>query len=145
MNSEMLSISVRDLGGVRVMKLTGDLDSFTSKRLSNAAGAWASECVKLLINLDGLKYIDSSGLSALVAISVHAEEQGVPMVISCRNPRIFRVFEITGLDKYFNTEGVLPESVLNIGASMSIAGIGLTDEIVRKPVDSASQPRSIRT
>ena len=98
---DMLEIGVMDNAGTTVLKLSGDLDSFTSPRLSRYGKGWLRRSSKLIVNLDDLDYIDSTGLSALVAIWVNTREQGIPMVISCRSPRIYRVFEITGLLNLF--------------------------------------------
>ena len=98
---DMLEIGVTDNAGTTVLKLSGDLDSFTSPRLSRYGKGWLRRSSKLIVNLDDLDYIDSTGLSALVAIWVNTREQGIPMVISCRSPRIYRVFEITGLLNLF--------------------------------------------
>lgn len=98
---DVLKIGVMDNAGTTVLKLSGDLDSFTSPRLSKYGRAWLRKARELIVDLDDLDYIDSTGLSALVAMWVNAKEQGVPMVISCRSPRIYRVFEITGLLNLF--------------------------------------------
>lgn len=98
---DMLKIGVMENAGTTVLKLSGDLDSFTSPRLSRYGKGWLRRSSKLIVNLDDLDYIDSTGLSALVAIWVNTRDQGIPMVISCRSPRIYRVFEITGLLNLF--------------------------------------------
>lgn len=98
---DVLRIGVMDNAGTTVLKLSGDLDSYTSPRLSRYGKSWLRKSKKLVVNLDDLDYIDSTGLSALVAMWVNAKEQGIPMVISCRSPRIHRVFEITGLLNLF--------------------------------------------
>ena len=140
MGNEMLSIAVSDIGIIRILKLSGDLDSFTSERLVSAAGAWVPESGRLLINLDDLEYIDSSGLSALVLISERARKKGVPMSIACDNARVYRVLEITGLRDFFKVEGILPDSTMN----MDISGVGLTDEAAYQPRKVHPQIRGLQ-
>ena len=110
MNGEVLQIGVSEIAGARVLRLTGDLDSYTSDRLSTISKAWISGAKKIIVNLDGLEYIDSSGLSALVGIWVRARESGVQMVVSCQNPRIHRVLEITGLLNLFTLVNTKPDA-----------------------------------
>jgi anti-sigma B factor antagonist len=99
---DVLRIGVVEDAGTTVLKLSGDLDSYTSPRLSEYGKTWLKKTTELLVNLDDLDYIDSTGLSALVAMWVIAKDLGVPMVISCRSARIYRVFELTGLSNLFN-------------------------------------------
>ena len=98
---DVLRIGVMDNAGTTVLKLSGDLDSYTSPKLAKFGKTWLKKTKKLVVNLDDLDYIDSTGLSALVAMWVNSKDQGIPMVISCRSPRIHRVFEITGLLNLF--------------------------------------------
>ena len=104
MNPEVLHIGMSDKGGTRVLRLTGDLDSYTSDRLTGIARTWVTGAKKIIVNLDGLEYIDSSGLAALVGMWVKARDHHASLVISCQNPRIHRVMEITGLLNLFNFE-----------------------------------------
>ncbi|GEM_PF-224350 len=99
---DVLRIGVLDHAGTTVLKLSGDLDSYTSPRLAQYGKSWLKKSRrKLVVNLDDLDYIDSTGLGALVTMWFNAREQGISMVISCRSPRIHRVFELTGLLNLF--------------------------------------------
>lgn len=104
MDKEVLHIGVMEKGGTRVLKLTGELDSYTSDRLSTLSKTWVDGSEKVIVNLDGLEYIDSSGLAALVGLWVRVNEAGASMQLSCQNPRINRVLEITGLLGLFAPE-----------------------------------------
>ena len=101
MNPEVLHIGMSERAGTRVLRLTGELDSYTSDRLAGVAGVWLTGAKKIIIDLDGLEYIDSTGLAALVGMWVKARDR---MVISCSNPRIRRIMEITGLLNLFSFE-----------------------------------------
>ena len=104
MNGEILHIGMSERGGTRVLRLTGDLDSYTSDRLSGIAKTWVKGAKKLVVNLDGLEYIDSSGLATLVGMWVRARDSHASFVIMCQNPRIRRIMEITGLLNLFSFE-----------------------------------------
>ena len=104
MNGEVLHIGMSEKGGTRVLRLTGELDSYTCDRLTGIAKTWVHGAKKVIVNLDGLEYIDSSGLAALVGMWVRARDNHASMVISCHNPRIRRIMEITGLLNLFSFE-----------------------------------------
>lgn len=105
MGSEVLQIGISEIGGTHVLRLTGELDSYTSPRLGAAAEKLFQTAKKVLVNLDALEFIDSSGLAALVGLWVDAKERGIPFLLSCRNPRVHRVLEITGLLNLFTIIG----------------------------------------
>lgn len=111
MDSEVLHIGLREIGGTRVLSLTGELDSYTSSRLSQISETWINGAKRVAINLDGLQYIDSSGLSVLVRIWVESKDRGAQMVISCSNPRIHRILEITGLLKLFTIDNSMSRPI----------------------------------
>ena len=104
MNREVFHIGLRETDGARVLRLSGELDSFTKDRLTAISDTWLRGVKRFVVNLDELQYIDSSGLSTLVWMWSEAKDRGAQMVISCRNPRIYRILEITGLLNLFTLE-----------------------------------------
>ena len=104
MNREVFHIGLRETDGARVLRLSGELDSFTKDRLTAISDTWIRGVKRLVVNLDELQYIDSAGLSTLVWMWAEAKKNGTQMVISCANPRIYRIFEITGLLNLFTLE-----------------------------------------
>jgi anti-sigma B factor antagonist len=116
MNREVLHIGIRESGTTRVLKLTGELDSYTSDRLRSICETWMPGARKMVVNLDKLQYIDSSGLAALVGMWVRARDSGVELVLTCRNRRVNQIMEITGLSRLFAPDGsrlatgIIPQS-----------------------------------
>ena len=112
MNKEVLHIEIRESGTTRVLKLTGELDSYTSDRLRSICETWLPGARKVVVNLDKLDYIDSSGLAALVGMWVRARDSGVELALTCRNRRINQIMEITGLYRLFTpvATGIIPQS-----------------------------------
>ena len=105
MNGEVLHIGVIEKGATRVLRLTGELDSYTSDRLRSISETWIPGAKKVVVNLDKLDYVDSSGLAALVRMWVMAEELGVEIILACKSRRINQIFEITGLAGFFGVTG----------------------------------------
>lgn len=137
---DVLKIGVMENAGTTVLKLSGDLDSYTSPRLSKFGKTWLKKTNKLIVNLDDLDYIDSTGLSALVAMWVITKEQGVSMVVSCRSPRIHRVFELTGLLNLFNVvfsgrNGSASRTSISAGLDSRQSGpVGGIDKSANRPL-----------
>jgi len=52
---------------------------------------------RVLVDLSGLSFIDSTGIGVLVGALKRARENGGSLVLVCASERIRRVFEITGL------------------------------------------------
>lgn len=59
---------------------------------------------KILLNLDGLKYINSSGLNILINILTKARKAGGDVAICCVNKKITELLVITKLDSIFNVK-----------------------------------------
>jgi anti-sigma B factor antagonist len=88
MNRDIINIKAQEYGGIRVIHIKGELDSYTSERLRSVAKTWLKGASKVVVNLDALEYVDSAGLSTLVGMWVETQNAHVQMVISCNNPRI---------------------------------------------------------
>src|SRR5947209_1143604 len=57
-----VNISVRDVGDAKVVKVEGDVDLGTSKDLRRTLFETLPRAAKLALNLEAIRYIDSSGI-----------------------------------------------------------------------------------
>ena len=57
---------------------------------------------KIVLNLQNLKYINSSGLNVLINILTKARKEGGDVAICCVNKKINELLVITKLDSIFN-------------------------------------------
>lgn len=82
--------------------LEGDLDFHSSpdlrKELTNAVDRQAA---KILIDLQKVNYIDSSGLATFVELFQKMKRYGGKLVLFNLNPSVKSVFEIAKLDSIF--------------------------------------------
>lgn len=94
--------------GVWIFRLTGQFDFSHVSNARSLINQRIEEGARLIvINLDGLDYIDSAGLGVLVGTLARLRERHSDLAIVCRAPRIRRVFEITKLTQLlsvFETE-----------------------------------------
>jgi anti-anti-sigma factor len=87
--------------GVVVLTLGGELDLATVPLLQEQLDRAGRGRGAVVIDLSGLRFIDSSGLHMLVRAERQLRASGGQLVL-VRGPRaVRRVFELTGLDRYF--------------------------------------------
>jgi anti-sigma B factor antagonist len=97
-----LGIDVSDRDGVCVVTVDGEVDVYTSPGLKSRLAELIDDgCEKLIVDLGGVGFMDSSGLGALVSgLRRVKEKEGAMAVVGLREP-IHKVFRITGFDKAF--------------------------------------------
>lgn len=65
---------------------------------------------RLVVDLGGVGFMDSSGLSVLVAGMKRMREAGGELAIACPNEPILKVFAVTGLDRVFSIRASVAEA-----------------------------------
>lgn len=89
--------------GVAVIALSGEADVYTSPRIKQEVVDLLNNGThKLVVDLTGVEYLDSTGLGVLIGGLKRARERDGDLKLVCDNVRILRIFEITGLTKIFD-------------------------------------------
>jgi anti-sigma B factor antagonist len=98
-----IKVNVRKAPGDRyVVDLSGEIDVYTSPKVKDAVGELIDRGVYyLVINLEKVRYIDSTGLGVLIGGLKRVREHGGSVNLVCTNPQIKKIFDITGLVKIF--------------------------------------------
>jgi anti-sigma B factor antagonist len=97
-----LEINVTRRGDNCVVALEGEIDIYTAPRLRDAlVEATAEQCANVIVDLEQVAFIDSSGLGVLVGALRRAKEREHTVVLVCTRESILKIFRITGLDKVF--------------------------------------------
>src|ERR1017187_1687852 len=65
---EAVKISVRDVGDAKVVEVDGDVDLGTSPALRRTLFETLPRAAKLALNLQAIRYIDSSGIATLIEV-----------------------------------------------------------------------------
>lgn len=94
-----LTVDSRVSEPVALVTVTGDVDVYSAPRLRlhldrNIAMGW----VHLVVDLERVTFMDSTGLGVLVSRLKLARLHKGSMRVVCTVPRILRLFDITGLD-----------------------------------------------
>jgi anti-sigma B factor antagonist len=98
-----LGLEVEERGDVAVLAVSGEVDVATVPRLREQLHALvASGTPRIVVNLDAVDFLDSTGLGVLVGALKRVRNNGGELALVCTSPRIRKVFEVTGLTKVFS-------------------------------------------
>jgi anti-sigma B factor antagonist len=91
-----------------LVMLAGELDTSNVAQLYEELAELTRQGVRhITIDLAGLEFVDSTGLSALIAAHKRAASQGGELILHSPGRDIRRQFQMTGVDTFFN---ILPSS-----------------------------------
>jgi anti-sigma B factor antagonist len=94
---QKVDIAVEDSGDYKVLRPSGDLDVYTVGSLRDAIGSMIDQkTTKVVVDLDGVPFMDSSGLGALMGGVRRLREAGGDLAIACTREQHLKLFTITG-------------------------------------------------
>ena len=92
-----------DRKDVTVVSLKGEVDMRSSPELRAVLLKVAGQSVpKLAVNLEGVTYIDSSGIATLILCLKHVSQYGGRLLLIGVNEDIYPVFELAHLQDVFD-------------------------------------------
>ena len=90
------AVDIRNEGGTAVLALKGELDLASSPALEEQL-AHVADVESVIIDLRGLEFIDSTGLSVLVKAHQEAQESGRRFGVVRGSAQVQRLLGLTGL------------------------------------------------
>ena len=98
MTDDALALHESDVDGVRLVEAFGELDLATAPKLCSALDAARAHRVKrLVVDLTGVDFCDSTGLRALMGASRELRVSGGRLAIACLpGGPVARLFELVG-------------------------------------------------
>ena len=97
MAQQKIDIDISEASDYRVLKPTGDLDVYTVGSLRDAIGEVVEqESPRIVVDLDSVPFMDSSGLGALMGGVRRLREAGGDLAIACTREQHLKLFTITG-------------------------------------------------
>lgn len=97
-----LDIQIDREQSVCTMTLVGEVDVYTAPRVKEElVSAIEDGCVNVIVDMQEVGFIDSSGLGVLVSGLRRARERDGAVRVVCTRDNILKIFRITGLDKVF--------------------------------------------
>ena len=97
-----LELSDTDIDGWVVLAASGEIDVAAAPALrERLVAAIAEGTIRLVLDLENVDFIDSTGLGVLVGAVRRARAADGDLRLVCTNQRILKVFDVTGLDEVF--------------------------------------------
>jgi anti-sigma B factor antagonist len=92
--------------GPATLSLEGDIDVSVADQLAaeSARALDDAESSGLVVDMQNVKFIDSTGLGALVRLRKTAAARGISMRLRNVPPQTLRVMQLTALDQSFDIE-----------------------------------------
>lgn len=106
-----LEVSVRRLAGCTLIRLTGEVDITTSGRLEKSFAEARNPGTPVVVDLSGMSFLDSTGLSVLLQAHAVGEQEGEPLHLAGLQPTPSRVIGLTGVDRLFHLHDTLEEAL----------------------------------
>ena len=113
-----LGLDVTERDGAAILAVSGEVDVATVPRLREQLhGLVAQGSNRIIVDLDGVDFLDSTGLGVLVGALKRVRSNDGELSLVCTQPRIRKVFEVTGLTKVFSLYDSVDEAVAGTGSS----------------------------
>jgi anti-sigma B factor antagonist len=97
-----IKVDTRSVGDWTVIDVAGEVDVFTAPKLREAIiGLLGDGKEKLIVNLEDVAFMDSTGLGVLVGGLKRVKERNGELAIAGAQGTVLRVLNVTGLNAVF--------------------------------------------
>ena len=97
-----LTLTTREVDGRTLVAVGGEIDVYTAPKLRDKISELVSAGkTALVIDLEAVDFLDSTGLGVLVGGLKKVRAQNGSMSLICNQVRLLKIFRITGLAKVF--------------------------------------------
>ncbi len=97
-----LKIDIDEKDGAKILQLTGEVDVYTAPKLKSSLIDLVDQGnFKIIVNLEKVDFMDSSGLGVLVGGLKRVRSHDGAIALVCTQENILKIFRITGLVKVF--------------------------------------------
>ncbi|WP_273852198.1 anti-sigma F factor antagonist [Guptibacillus spartinae] len=114
-----LSINLEVRHPVLLIRLDGELDHHTSEELRDRVDTILEErkIEHIVLSLEGLSFMDSSGLGVILGRYNKVKSFGGEMVVCSISPPVKRLFEMSGLFKIVRLEADEQHALATLGVA----------------------------
>lgn len=119
---EELSVTVRRERGVVIAELTGDIDLSTVATLRERLLELAGSGQPLIVDLNRITFIDSTGLGVLIAVARRADMHGGSLHAICSRPQTRKLLWLTGVDRRIPLSATVDGALMLLKASPDSPG-----------------------
>ncbi len=98
--------------GIEVIDVEGKIDIYTAPRLRELLiDLVSSNTYQLIVNLDKVEFLDSTGLGVLVGGLKRVQAHDGSLDLVCTQERILNIFRMTGLTKVFGIYQTVDQAI----------------------------------
>src|SRR5947209_6670309 len=119
-----LDIEVHDEQGCAIAVVAGEIDISSVAQFRERLLTLADSGGTLIVDLNRVVFIDSSGLGALVAAARRVAEHGGSLYAVCSKPQPRRLLWMTGIDKRIPLAATVAGALMLQEASRGSSGSG---------------------
>lgn len=120
----IFDVKSRRIPGAVVLSAVGEMDVATAPALvQEAMRLIARGHDRLIIELAGVTFLDSSGINGLVRVMKSATSRGGKVVVAAPARSVARVFELTGLERLIPVVGTLGAAVTALDRPVMVAEV----------------------
>lgn len=96
-----LQVETQKIGTALVVRLNGELDHHTAELVRNRVDAEldADVCKNVIFSLEGLEFMDSSGLGVILGRYKKVSQHGGKMALCAVTDSVRKIFELSGILK----------------------------------------------
>jgi anti-sigma B factor antagonist len=103
-----------------ILRVVGEIHATTAPEFSERLNAAIAQGrTGVVLDLTGVEFIDSTGLSVLLNGLRRVTRVRGTMVLACANPTVLRLFEITKLDSTFEIVADCDEAVARVRQALA--------------------------
>ncbi|MBA3488182.1 MAG: STAS domain-containing protein [Longispora sp.] len=86
-----------------LLRVAGEIDVYTAPKLREQLVALSEAGVRnIVVDLARVEFLDSTGLGVLVGALKRAKASNGTFALVCDQPRLLKIFRITGLERVFD-------------------------------------------
>jgi anti-sigma B factor antagonist len=112
-----LSLSTQVADSVAIIEANGDVDVYSAPALRETiVDLVEAGHIHVVVDLNGLEFLDSTGLGVLVGGLKRVRAQRGSLRIVCTKEHVIEPFRITGLTKVFGIHPTVDEAIQAAGA-----------------------------
>lgn len=100
MTANNLQMDIREVSaGVRVIDISGDITASSEDQITDAHGKAGNGARAVILNFEGMEYMNSSGIGLLVTTLIRAQRAGHDLRAFGLSDHYRQIFSLTRLDE----------------------------------------------
>lgn len=90
------------------LRLAGEIDAYTAPQLKESFNSlMEQDSREIIVDLEKVTYMDSTGLGVFIGALKSAKEKDKQLKLVNIQERVFRLFQITGLDEIMDLQAAI--------------------------------------